>query len=959
MSHIQQYQSLPPSFGGGNGGGQQGQLGQMQQPASHQQQQAFMMHQQQIHNQRLIDEGLLHGLQGQGSGKNILDNNTNATAHGTPPTTGWGEPPTPSSHAPNNWGATNMGPQVAHNNMPVGSGTPPNMHTGHGGGSAGLPPNVMSDGISVPHKEGNWGNNLYSAPPPHLGAAHGGGAGAGGMHFESQRGRGGRGNHLASSSFGRNTGPTGARESYGREGNISENAIGPQQSERGGFGGRGRGAMNRGNRGGRGGGNFGGPPLDHSQEKNAGRKSAIAETIAMMNKMKMEDKEKKVTAKKWEEERRERNKDETQLKTNDDLENDGLSDEPLHRRNQRERENRNRGTSSRGGAANNSFGPRGGGRGGMGHGGAGNGNMFIPPNAGAGGGIPPFPGLDNFLPPGAGPVPVAPGFGGHPGGFPGGYPGGPHVPGGHPANLYHLGPGPLSFGPGGPHPAMAGPYGGRGGGPGFPPRGGRGGPMGFGRGFPGPGGPIIGIRGPMGGGPRGRGGGYRGARGGGASISKGIDVAKTEADDGDKTKNEDKNSGKSDDYELDDPAIVGASVGQGTADGDAEKSEEPPKNLNSGQGKKGQLALLASETSSELLEARNLMKQKPHSKMENSVLLSKDTSEFDSNLRERLIRQLVGGEAECMVCLDKIKPKNATWDCQQCYQVFHIHCIKKWGKSQEVREGLRCPGCQKIWQMPKCYRCFCRKVSEPVYDRNEIPHSCGEVCGKKLKGTNTDNTNKEYALDTKECPHKCLELCHPGPCPPCNASVIQVCPCGKSRQTARCGITPLCKNKCSKKLNCGVHDCMKSCHRGDCGTCEEVISQTCFCERKLSRQMTCTNELSGDTDKFSCGLQCNRQLSCKNHNCLSICHSGICQQCPLSPTAVKFCHCGKTEVHDILPDGRKSCLEAIPTCKNRCGKSLRCGSPSEKHTCTDFCHEAECPVCPLLSKVSYIFKFLV
>jgi len=959
MNHMQQYQSLPPSFGGGNGGGQQGQLGQMQQPAQHQQQQAFMMHQQQIHNQRLIDEGLMHGIQGQGTGKNMLDNTTSVATHGSP-TTGWGEPPTPSSHAPNNWGATNMGPQVAHTNMQGGSGTPPNMHTGLGGGSAGLPPNVMGDGMSVPHKDGNWGNSLYSAPPPsHLGGSHGGGAGTGGMHFESQRGRGaggGRGNHLASSGFGHSAGPTGVREPYGREGHISEGAVGPHQSDRGGFGGRGRGAMNRGSRGGRGGGSYGGPPLDHSQEKNAGRKSAIAETIAMMNKMKMEDKEKKVTSKKWVDERRERNKDEATVKpNNDDLqnENDGISDEPLHRRNQRERENRNRGTTTRGGPANNSGGPRGGGRGGMGHGGTGGVNMFIPPGAGAGGGIPPFPGLDNFLPPGAGPVPVAPAFGGHPGGFPGGYPGGPHVPGGHPANLYHLGPGPMNFGPGGPHPAMAGPYGGRGGGPGFPPRGGRGGPMGFGRGFPGPGGPMLGIRGPMGVGPRGRGGGYRGARGGGTSISKGNDTAKTEVEQGDKNKNDEKNSGNAadEDYELDDPAIVGASISIGTADEDAEKAEEPSKNLNSGQGKKGQLALLASETPKELRGTRKSIKQKQQSKIESSVLLLKNTSESESNLRERLIRQLVGGEAECMVCLDKIKPKNATWDCQQCYQVFHIHCIKKWGKCQEVGEGLRCPGCQKVWQMPKSYRCFCRKLLEPVYDRNEIPHSCGEVCGKELRSSDIDTTNKENVLDYKACPHKCLELCHPGPCPPCNASVVHGCPCGKSRQTGRCGKIPLCNNICAKKLNCGLHDCIKTCHRGDCGKCEEKITQSCFCERKSSRQITCSEELVGDTDEFSCGMQCEIQLNCKNHNCLSICHSGICQQCPLSPTIIDFCHCGKTEVRDILPDGRKSCLEAIPTCKNRCEKSLRCGSPSEKHACTEFCHEATCPVCPLISKV--------
>ena len=49
--------------------------------------------------------------------------------------------------------------------------------------------------------------------------------------------------------------------------------------------------------------------VDHSQEKVDGKKSAIAETIAMMNKMKMEDKERKDAARQREEKRRELNPD--------------------------------------------------------------------------------------------------------------------------------------------------------------------------------------------------------------------------------------------------------------------------------------------------------------------------------------------------------------------------------------------------------------------------------------------------------------------------------------------------------------------------------------------------------------------------------------------------------------------------------------------------------------------------
>ena len=77
--------------------------------------------------------------------------------------------------------------------------------------------------------------------------------------------------------------------------------------------------------------------------------------------------------------------------------------------------------------------------------------------------------------------------------------------------------------------------------------------------------------------------------------------------------------------------------------------------------------------------------------------------------------------------------------------------------------GWRCPGCQYVRLIfPREYRCFCGKVVDPVYERREIPHSCGEVCGKELK-----------TAEGNVCVHKCVELCHPGPCPPCVANIMQ------------------------------------------------------------------------------------------------------------------------------------------------------------------------------------------
>jgi transcriptional repressor NF-X1 len=101
-------------------------------------------------------------------------------------------------------------------------------------------------------------------------------------------------------------------------------------------------------------------------------------------------------------------------------------------------------------------------------------------------------------------------------------------------------------------------------------------------------------------------------------------------------------------------------------------------------------------------------------------------------------------------------------------QVFHIHCIKKWAKTARTEDGgWRCPGCQSVYPLiPREYLCFCRKLRNPEWNRNEgvVPHSCGEVCGRRR---------------APPCPHTCVELCHAGPCPTCTATLPVTCPCGK------------------------------------------------------------------------------------------------------------------------------------------------------------------------------------
>merc|ERR1712062_884540 len=194
----------------------------------------------------------------------------------------------------------------------------------------------------------------------------------------------------------------------------------------------GPGMMGRGGRGGRGRGGPMGNPLDREVEKQEGKKSAIAETIAMMNKMKMEDKERKDAHQRFEEERRERNRE---LGIPDPIEPpQPIVPEMEHFEDYHGRGGR-RGRGSRGDRP-----PRGGRGMGRGRGGPNNANMGLIPSMFGGQanpamhsapgmffpppGMPGFPGMEQLL------LSGVPGF--PPGNYPGSQPFFPHLAGGPP-----------------------------------------------------------------------------------------------------------------------------------------------------------------------------------------------------------------------------------------------------------------------------------------------------------------------------------------------------------------------------------------------------------------------------------------------------------------------------------------------------------------------------------------------
>ena len=73
----------------------------------------------------------------------------------------------------------------------------------------------------------------------------------------------------------------------------------------------------------------------------------------------------------------------------------------------------------------------------------------------------------------------------------------------------------------------------------------------------------------------------------------------------------------------------------------------------------------------------------------------------------------------------------------------------------------------------------------------------------------------------------CFRLCHPGPCPTCNAYTSKHCNCSRSYQKVKCSqqVNVRCSQRCNKKLNCLKHTCRVVCHSGSCQPCKEVVKQ--------------------------------------------------------------------------------------------------------------------------------------
>ncbi|XP_028172806.1 protein shuttle craft isoform X1 [Ostrinia furnacalis] len=327
-------------------------------------------------------------------------------------------------------------------------------------------------------------------------------------------------------------------------------------------------------------------------------------------------------------------------------------------------------------------------------------------------------------------------------------------------------------------------------------------------------------------------------------------------------------------------------------------------------------------------KAERLAKQdNPSPKFRNKQ--TAETAHTEMTQRERLSEQLDKGTLECLVCCERVKQIDPVWSCGNCYHVLHLRCIRKWAMSSVVEGKWRCPACQNTSEeIPTEYRCMCGATRAPEYQRGGSgAHTCGKACKRP-----------------RACPHPCTLLCHPGPCPPCQATVSKKCGCGAETRSVLCSskLPQVCGRTCHKTLTCGAHACQAPCHEGACQDCEETVTQVCYCPAAKSRSVPCTRE-TGSQQQWSCGSACARVLACGRHVCTLACHAPPCAPCRLLPRLVLTCPCGKNKLDK---DSRKSCTDPIPLCGGICAKPLPCGPAGDKHFCKLDCHEGECPVCP-------------
>lgn len=226
--------------------------------------------------------------------------------------------------------------------------------------------------------------------------------------------------------------------------------------------------------------------------------------------------------------------------------------------------------------------------------------------------------------------------------------------------------------------------------------------------------------------------------------------------------------------------------------------------------------------------------------------------------------------------------------------------------------------------------CYCGQVM--VKDLLEQPRGscsdpvpmCDNTCSKALA-----------------CGHTCQATCHEGPCPECAIEIDVPCQCQSTQVSTTCqdmqlGLQPSCDRVCRLSLSCARHICLNKCCSG------LPLGQERISRRPKGRgaaQLAARME-EIEAEHF-CTKPCGKPLSCGNHSCGVICHTGPCPSCLVASFDDLTCRCGRTAIAAPV-----ACGTLPPPCSYPCNRVPSCGHPIVPHNC--HLDDVECPRCPYL-----------
>ncbi|KAF9905744.1 FKBP12-associated protein [Linnemannia zychae] len=273
--------------------------------------------------------------------------------------------------------------------------------------------------------------------------------------------------------------------------------------------------------------------------------------------------------------------------------------------------------------------------------------------------------------------------------------------------------------------------------------------------------------------------------------------------------------------------------------------------------------------------------------------------------------------------------------CAPCKIPVMVHC--RCGSSQVQRVcsdmglyGDEPPTCDRPCRglracgKHQCTNRCCPAKNQPKSKKGDLAaleaHICTLTCGKKL-----------------QCGvHTCEMLCHKGYCNPCmNASFDELsCACGRTvvYPPIACGTPiPKCRYTCTRPRACG-HASLSNhpCHPDNepCPPCIMLVGKQCMCRKSKMPNVPCFKS------NPSCGKVCGKRLDCGLHNCKKSCHAG---ECTIPPSDVCNQPCPKPRKScghrcGVACHGDTPCPESTP-CPVIIPSSCKCGHLSMDTAC--------------------------